>query len=71
MCLLFPEVPLVFVILETLTTEWSFPDEAVSHGKGVRQGPKTTTTARTQKIPTGYTNGYDIHSSPPVKRVPE
>ena len=52
--LLFPKFPLVFATFGNIDSKvFSLPDEAVSHGNSVRQGPK----ARTQKLPTGETTG--------------
>ena len=54
----------------TFDKELSSPDEAVSHGNGVRQGPKARTTTWMQKLPTSETTGQDAYCNPPVNLVP-
>ena len=51
---LFPKFLLVFATFGNIDSKvFSLPDGAVSHGNGVRQGPK----ASTQELPTGETTG--------------
>ena len=63
--------PLSLPLLATLTTQWSFPDESVSHGEGVRQGSTARTTTWTQKVPTSETTGWDTSSNTRVNLAPE